>query len=369
MIRTSGDAPLPLSAIRWCTPNRCCSSMTASERSANAIPSWLSPWVPTPRSQSPPAMPSRSGPRSLPVAAGVRSAYVTRGSSSASEPGSNSEPWAGSELAPNACSRNRTAPHPPRSASTCRKCCPASTSVGAMIAAWCPDPIATSAACTATSVLPEPTSPWSRTFIGRGRAIAASICSVARRCAAVGSNGSVRSRRSSSGPPGSCATPALCALPPMLSERQPQLEDEQLVELQPFDRGGELGLRAREVDVPDRTVERRQRLRADQVLGHRIGDRTESSERAPHELADRARRDALGCSVDRRDPPRVHQVLVVALEQLDLLVRELEPPSVELRDPRDRDLVPLLVHRTHPGLVKERQVEVARAVVQRDRDH
>ena len=123
------------------------------------------------------------------------------------------------------------------------------------------------------------------------------------------------------------------------------------------------------MDVPDRAVERRQRLRADQVLGHRVGDRTESSERAPHELADRPRRDALGRSVDRRDPPRVHQVPIVAPEQLDLLVRELEPASVQLRDARDRDLVPLLVHRARPGLVEKRQVEVARAVVQRDRDH
>src|SRR6266542_4120954 len=250
MIRTSGDAPLPLSAIRWWTPNRCCSSMTASERSANATPSCTRACVPTTRSTSPAAIPSRILARSLPVTAAVSNAYVARGGTSSSGSGSNNEAWAPSAFAGDASSKNGTAPQPPRSASTCRKCCPASTSVGAMIAAWWPDPIATRAACTATSVLPEPTSPWSRTFIGRGRAIAASIS-----------------------------------------------------------------------------------------------------------------------SVDRRDPPRMHQVLIVALEQLDLLVRELEPPSVQLRDARDRDLVPLLVHRSRPGLVEERQVEVPRAVVQRDRDH
>ena len=63
------------------------------------------------------------------------------------------------------------------SAATERACWAASTSVGAMIAAWCPDWIATRQACRATSVLPEPTSPCRSRFIGEGEAIASAISS------------------------------------------------------------------------------------------------------------------------------------------------------------------------------------------------
>ena len=48
------------------------------------------------------------------------------------------------------------------------KCCSASTSVGAMNAPWCPPCTAVSSAATATTVLPAPTSPWSRRCIGIG---------------------------------------------------------------------------------------------------------------------------------------------------------------------------------------------------------
>ncbi len=49
------------------------------------------------------------------------------------------------------------------------KCCSARISVGAMNATWKPFSIATSAAISATIVLPEPTSPCSSRFIGCGR--------------------------------------------------------------------------------------------------------------------------------------------------------------------------------------------------------
>ena len=57
-----------------------------------------------------------------------------------------------------------------RSADDVAKCCSASSSVGAMNAAWQPFSIATSAANSATMVLPLPTSPCTRRCIGCGRA-------------------------------------------------------------------------------------------------------------------------------------------------------------------------------------------------------
>ena len=48
-----------------------------------------------------------------------------------------------------------------------RTCCPASTSVGAMRADWPPLSATCSMARSATSVLPEPTSPCTSRFIGQ----------------------------------------------------------------------------------------------------------------------------------------------------------------------------------------------------------
>ncbi len=59
----------------------------------------------------------------------------------------------------------------PRSAqipSIVKKCCSASTSVGAISAPWRPASTARSRAESATTVLPEPTSPWSSRCIGLG---------------------------------------------------------------------------------------------------------------------------------------------------------------------------------------------------------
>ena len=54
--------------------------------------------------------------------------------------------------------------------SSVRRCCSASVSVGTSSAAWAPASTAWQIARAATSVLPEPTSPWSRRRIGRVRA-------------------------------------------------------------------------------------------------------------------------------------------------------------------------------------------------------
>ena len=70
-----------------------------------------------------------------------------------------------------------------------RKCCSASTSVGAISAAWLPLFAQASIAARATTVLPEPTSPWSRRAIGVVLASSPSISVSERRCAAVSAKG------------------------------------------------------------------------------------------------------------------------------------------------------------------------------------
>ena len=71
-----------------------------------------------------------------------------------------------------------------------RWCCWASTSVGASSAAWPPESTTRSIARSATTVLPEPTSPWSRRCIGWGCARSASISAPISAVPSVRTNGS-----------------------------------------------------------------------------------------------------------------------------------------------------------------------------------
>ena len=80
------------------------------------------------------------------------------------------------------------------SACSVAKCCSASVSVGAISAACMPCSTARSMACSATTVLPEPTSPMSRRCIGRSAARSASISSIAVAWSPVGVKGSSVSR-------------------------------------------------------------------------------------------------------------------------------------------------------------------------------
>ena len=89
----------------------------------------------------------------------VRSAPVTRLVSSSTRSGRspNRLPGSGTRDARRAARRTPVA------------CCSASTSVGAISAPWCPPCTAVSSADTATTVLPEPTSPCSSRCIGMRR--------------------------------------------------------------------------------------------------------------------------------------------------------------------------------------------------------
>ena len=76
MIRRSGStssAPFARSAIRWWTPNRCCSSTIASPSRWNATPSWISACVPMSIVARPLAASSSARSRALPVTADVSS--------------------------------------------------------------------------------------------------------------------------------------------------------------------------------------------------------------------------------------------------------------------------------------------------------
>ena len=81
-----------------------------------------------------------------------------------------------------------------------RWCCAASTSVGASSAAWPPASATVSIARSATTVLPEPTSPCSSRCIGRDRARSSAICSPTSSWTVVSTKGSARSNASSRPP-------------------------------------------------------------------------------------------------------------------------------------------------------------------------
>ena len=70
-----------------------------------------------------------------------------------------------------------------------RRCCSPRSSVGAMSATWWSASTACRAARAATTVLPEPTSPWSRRSMGRGAARSAAISPKTRSWAAVKAKG------------------------------------------------------------------------------------------------------------------------------------------------------------------------------------
>ena len=161
----------------------------------------------------------------------------------------------------------------------------------------------------------------------------------------------------------------LLGLHAMLAERDPELEREQLVELQPLLRAGELALILGEMDLPQRLVVVAEGFGLHQLGREWIGDRRQLLERRVDQLADRPRRDALRRRMHRRDARRVDQVGLIAAEELDLLVRELGTASIERDDAGDGHFLPDLVDGGEPRLVEERQIEPAGRVGERDDDH
>ena len=230
----SAPRPLARRAARCSTPKRCCSSMTTTPREWNPTRSVRRAWVPMSRSTVPSARPAWRTVRSAAAVLLVRRATGS-GRRPSSVAGSGTE---------SPSSRRRTA----------EACCSASTSVGAISAPWWPPSTATSRAATATTVLPEPTSPCSSRCMGSGPARSSRMAAMARRWAAVGLKGRPSTNRSSRvGDPSSrattCRMPRASSLQAALAQHQGQLQAEQLVEGQAAAGRLALGHRGRPVDV------------------------------------------------------------------------------------------------------------------------
>ena len=149
----SGASPLAVSASRWWTPKRCCSSTTTSARSWNSTPPGT-------------ARACRRRCRSRPLARPPSDRRRARGPSRGR---SGSRRDAGARR---------------RAARWCAKCWRARISVGAISAAWPPASTTRAMASSATTVLPEPTSPCSSRSMRSGSARSASISASACSCAA-----------------------------------------------------------------------------------------------------------------------------------------------------------------------------------------
>ena len=175
MTRVWGLCPaLSRRASRCSTPKRCCSSTTASPRSANWTASWIRAWVPTTIPAAPLAMSSSALRRAVAPMLPVSRVTSVAFSSPPSLPGMASGP---------------------RARVIFSWCWVASTSVGASMAACPPLSTTCSMARSATTVLPEPTSPCSRRFMGAVPESSAAICSPTSRCPGVSSNGRSASKR------------------------------------------------------------------------------------------------------------------------------------------------------------------------------
>ena len=153
----SAPAPLLLSAARWLTPKRCCSSITTRVSRRNSRSSDMMAVVPNTTHTSPDASPAAASARASASVEPVTSRQVTPASS--------------------------------RSGPIFWAYCAASTDVGAMTAACVPESAAAAMATAATAVLPVPTSPRSRRFITWSDAMSRRMSSAAARCSRVRSNG------------------------------------------------------------------------------------------------------------------------------------------------------------------------------------
>ena len=155
--RCGGVRPLARKASRCSTPNRCCSSTTTS---------------------------AEVGELHVLLDQRVRAdhdARLTGRRVAAAPPPHRRRLRAGEQRHPGRrCRSRRACPPSARSPSIAeieRWCCAASTSVGASSAAWPPASMTASIARSATTVLPEPTSPCSSRCIGRSGASSSASCS------------------------------------------------------------------------------------------------------------------------------------------------------------------------------------------------
>ncbi len=158
--------PLSRSAARCSTPKRCCSSMTTTPRARKRTSSVNKAWVPTTMSTDPSRRPSSTAWRSL-----ARSRPVSSWIDSGRTPPRTAVVDLRQSLEVLAQTTRGVARRAPRSAPS-----------GRLVVA---PSIDASNAVNATTVLPEPTSPWRSRCMGSGDERSAAISPSTRRCAAV----------------------------------------------------------------------------------------------------------------------------------------------------------------------------------------
>ena len=318
--RCGGASALARRASRCSTPKRCCSSTTTRPRSANCTVFWISACVPM----------------TMPATPDAASSRACRRAAAGSEPVSNAIRVA--------CSPEPKRPAWPRSpsmASIERACCAASTSVGASSAAWAPESMTCSIARSATTVLPEPTSPCSRRCIGWARPRSSEICAPTSSWPAVSVNGSRWSNASASPPrAGAAAGPGW--------PRRPVRRNAS-VSCTP--RASSQASRRRAAAYSPRSAGRWMRRSAESrsirpcsartTPRQWVDDRGQAVQQHPHAASDRPRRQRRGGRVDGNQRARefaraaVQRVVGFGVEQQVVRVVELAL-AVELRRPARR---------------------------------
>ena len=350
----SGTAPSAVfarSAARCSTPNRCCSSTTTTPRLANSTASWIRACVPMAMSTVPSARPASTLRRS-------RAGDPVRQQLDPQRPVAEQVAGVGD------------AQTPASSARTLAACCSASTSVGAISAAWWPPCTAASIAATATTVLPDADvalqQPVHRVRCGEIGLDLARSPAAGRRVSVVR-----QAPRRTVGPAHrrrAWTRPRCVALELALAHHEDELHPQEFVERQPASRrllvahrcraGGSRGSAVAAIDEPEPRANRRR---------HRLGDATIGA--APQRLLDpsgdlpRAELRLLALRVDR------HDAAGPVADQVDDRVRHLQPTAVGVGLAEQRDLQALAELLLPPRLVEEHHLHPTRPVADLHVDH
>ena len=209
-----------------------------------------------------------------------------------------------------------------------RWCCWASTSVGASSAACPPASTTWSIARSATRVLPEPTSPCRRRFIGWSRPSSSATRSPISRWPPVSSNGSRASKAASS--PSSRrvrarAPWARCARP---AAGEDELEHQRLLEAEPLLGGADLLPVVGGVDPAQRLHDVEHLEPLAQLGGEHVGHAGDEVERGGDDLLQVPGVELGGEGVDRDELAHRDRLVAVEGEAVGLL--ELPAPAVLL---------------------------------------
>ena len=349
MTSTSGTCPSDFSrnAARCSTPKRCCSSTTTAPRLAKSTRSWISAWVPIAMSIDPSANPAMISLRALPVTRLVNSS-TRSGRSPKRLPGSGTS-------------------RPPISSCTPVACCSASTSVGAINAPWCPPCTAASSIDTATTVLPDPTSPCSRRCIGCGEARSPPISAITRCWAPVNGYGNASWKRRTSSPSTVCTRP--CEVRSSSRLRRTSTSCTRSSSSKARRRRAISFSRIESGAWIDRSAAPRStspsRSSTDAGTGSampRSRQRRSASSTQPASLP-RGDLRLLALRVDG------HDAAGPVADEVDDRVRHLQTAPVRVGLAEQRDLQALLQLALAPRLVEEDDIHAARPVADRDVDH